>query len=197
MPRMGLLTAMVLAIAASPSVFAAPGCPFCPPTQPTFSEQLSDSDVACLVKHLDLALGRDGERAPFVKKKLALFLQRQGQFSHFIIVLLFEIGQAVEQPLEHSVARLFCGIPIKFNGLLFCFCCHPNGIGKGDILFAHFGSFLPNIVCFGHNDPPLYVHEMKDVMLLLQQSERVISMIWGKGVPVMRTRVGFPQLVKT
>ena len=25
-------------------------CPFCPPTQPTFSEQLAESDVACLVK---------------------------------------------------------------------------------------------------------------------------------------------------
>jgi hypothetical protein len=29
---------------------AAPGCPFCPPTQPTFSEQLAEADVACLVK---------------------------------------------------------------------------------------------------------------------------------------------------
>jgi len=31
-------------------VDAAPGCPFCPATQPTFSEQLAQSDVACLVK---------------------------------------------------------------------------------------------------------------------------------------------------
>lgn len=29
---------------------AAPGCPFCPPTQPTFSERLSQSDVAGLAK---------------------------------------------------------------------------------------------------------------------------------------------------
>lgn len=30
--------------------FAAPGCPFCPPTQPTFSEQRSQCDAVCLVK---------------------------------------------------------------------------------------------------------------------------------------------------
>lgn len=35
---------------ASSIASAAPGCPFCPPTQPTFSEQLAQSDMAYLTK---------------------------------------------------------------------------------------------------------------------------------------------------
>lgn len=52
MPRMWQLSACLLSawVILSGSVIAAPGCPFCPPTQPTFSEQRSECDAACLVK---------------------------------------------------------------------------------------------------------------------------------------------------
>lgn len=49
MPRMWRLAVVVFWMVGGSAV-AAPGCPFCPPTQPTFSEQLADSDAACLVK---------------------------------------------------------------------------------------------------------------------------------------------------
>ncbi len=49
-PRVGFLAAMALVAVLSQAAQAAPGCPFCPPTQPTFSEQLADSDAACLAK---------------------------------------------------------------------------------------------------------------------------------------------------
>ncbi len=44
------LLCLILGLSLFRTVHAAPGCPFCPPTQPTFSEQLAESDIACLVK---------------------------------------------------------------------------------------------------------------------------------------------------
>ncbi len=45
-----MLIAMTAFVLLSSAGLAAPGCPFCPPTQPTFSEQLADCDIACLAK---------------------------------------------------------------------------------------------------------------------------------------------------
>ncbi|MFO0919358.1 MAG: hypothetical protein U0872_13730 [Planctomycetaceae bacterium] len=61
MPRMGLSAAMLCALAATSSALAAPGCPFCPPTQPTFSEQLAESDAACLVKWVSVSETKSGD----------------------------------------------------------------------------------------------------------------------------------------
>lgn len=52
MPRMRRIRLLVVIGIGwcSAELTAAPGCPFCPPTQPTFSERLSQSDVAGLAK---------------------------------------------------------------------------------------------------------------------------------------------------
>lgn len=36
-------------------------CPFCPPTQPTFAEQMAESDVACLVKWVSVSQSENTE----------------------------------------------------------------------------------------------------------------------------------------
>ncbi len=65
MPRMGpafIAFAVVFGMSVS-SLSAAPGCPFCPPTQPTYSEQLSQSDVACQVKWVGVTEKADEDGA--------------------------------------------------------------------------------------------------------------------------------------
>jgi hypothetical protein len=92
---------------------------------------LAAQDVRRILDELDLALRRDRRGRGLVDDVLALFLQRCSQFSHFVIVVLLEIGQATQEPFERDVGRVLCSIAVRSRSLFLCLQCDLDGIHQG------------------------------------------------------------------